>query len=407
MAAPYPTSMTLLFPRRITRFLLSLIYAAFFAWATWMSAFVFEFNDEDRLYQVLFCLAFAAHGCWLGARHARYVFRRESVHLDASGITLWHNDVRQWRALRLPWADVLDVWTDNIRLYRAEARLCLVWRDGKRVENVALRLPPGLYRLSNGKRCRNQTAAVLLAQLAARRLPPPLAQPPVFADVSGSWLFSDIDGVFYGIAAIPLAILTLMSLGLLVGLLFYAKTLDDVTTMLLLGSLFSLITLISLRAMSNGFRRWRDGCNGRIFLRLDRDGVHYWRYGMKDGYAATIPWELLEDVFLMRHYLGRGYHSNTLYLTFRPHDRAAYLWQIRYEISTPASRRADPELLGEEIVEAIRDNCPNLGLCRDLPLLYLPDPGGRNVLSEVDNAKPFHRPDPLADGNVMGPAKRR
>ena len=160
--------MTLLFPRRITRFLLSLIYAAFFAWATWMSAFVFEFNDEDCLYQVLFCLAFAAHGCWRGARHARYVFRRESVHLDADGITLWHNDVRQWRALRLPWADVLDVWTDNICLYRAEARLCLVWRDGKRVENVALRLPPGLYRLSNGKRCRNQTAAALLAQLAAR-----------------------------------------------------------------------------------------------------------------------------------------------------------------------------------------------------------------------------------------------
>ena len=59
----------------------------------------------------------------------------------------------------------------------------------------------------------------------------------MFTDVSGSWLFSDIDGVFYGIAAIPLAILTLMSLGLLVGLLFYAKTLDDVTTMLLLGSL--------------------------------------------------------------------------------------------------------------------------------------------------------------------------
>lgn len=55
--------MTLLFPRRIIRFLLSLIYAAFFAWATWMIAFVFEFNDEDRLYQVLFCLAFAAHGC--------------------------------------------------------------------------------------------------------------------------------------------------------------------------------------------------------------------------------------------------------------------------------------------------------------------------------------------------------
>ena len=167
-ALPCPTSMTLLFPRRIIRFLLSLIYAAFFAWATWMSAFVFEFNDEDRLYQVLFCLAFAAHGCWLGARHARYVFRRESVHLDADGITLWHNDVRQWRALRLPWADVLDVWTDNIRLYRAEARLCLVWRDGKRVENVALRLPPGLYRLSNGKRCRNQAAAALLAQLIAR-----------------------------------------------------------------------------------------------------------------------------------------------------------------------------------------------------------------------------------------------
>lgn len=151
--------MTLLFPRRITRFLLSLIYAAFFAWATWMSAFVFEFNDEDRLYQVLFCLAFAAHGCWLGARHARYVFRRESVHLDADGITLWHNDVRQWRALYLPWADVLDVWTDNIRLYHAEARLCLAWRDGKRVENIALRLSPGLYRLTNSKCCRNQTAA--------------------------------------------------------------------------------------------------------------------------------------------------------------------------------------------------------------------------------------------------------
>ena len=217
--------MTLLFPRRITRFLLSLIYAAFFAWATWMSAFVFEFNDEDRLYQVLFCLAFAAHGCWLGARHARYVFRRESVHLDADGITLWHNDVRQWHALCLPWADVLDVWTDNIRLYRAEARLCLVWRGGKRVENVALRLPPGLYRLSNGKRCRHQAAAALLAQLIARHLPPPLAQPPVFADVSGSWLFPDINGVFYGIAAIPLAILTLMSLGLLVGLLFMRRRL--------------------------------------------------------------------------------------------------------------------------------------------------------------------------------------
>ena len=126
--------------------------------------------------------------------------------------------------------------------------------------------------------------------------------------------------------------------------------------------------------------------------------MSYWRSGRKAGYAATIPWELLEDAFLMRHYLRHGNRTNTLYLTFRPHDRAAYLWQIRYEISTPASRRADPELLGEEIVEAIRDNCPNLGLCRDLPLLYLPDPGGRNVLSEVDNAKPFHRPDPLADG---------
>ena len=88
--------MPLLFPRRITRFLLSLIYAVFFVWATWMSAFVFEFNDEDRLYCTLFCRAFAVHGCWLGARHARYVFRRESVHLDAGGITFWHNDVRQW-----------------------------------------------------------------------------------------------------------------------------------------------------------------------------------------------------------------------------------------------------------------------------------------------------------------------
>ena len=50
--------------------------------------------------------------------------------------------------------------------------------------------------------------------------------------------------------------------------------------MLLFASLFTLIILLALRGMSTGFRRWRDGCNGRIFLRLDRDGVHYWRYGM-------------------------------------------------------------------------------------------------------------------------------
>ncbi|MFC2503775.1 MAG: hypothetical protein ACFN4D_06985 [Cardiobacterium sp.] len=364
--------MTLLFPRRIIRFLLSLIYAAFFAWATWMSAFVFEFNDEDRLYQVLFCLAFAAHGCWLGARHARYVFRRESVHLDADGITLWHNDVRQWRALRLPWADVLDVWTDNIRLYRAEARLCLVWRGGKRVENVALRLPPGLYRLGNGKRCRNQTAAALLAQLAARRLPPPLAQPPVFTDVSGSWLFSDIDGVFYGIAAIPLAILTLMSLGLLVGLLFYAKTLDDVTTMLLLGSLFSLITLISLRAMSNGFRRWRDGCNGRIFLRLDRDGVHYWRYGMARYTPATIPWASINEVAADCWRRPKRGWLCTVNISWRPHANAVYLRHLRYN----TTRSRDNREQTRDIAARIRANSPYHGQYDHLPRTYMDDVSG-------------------------------
>ena len=304
---------------------------------------------------------------------------------------------------------MLDAWTDEVQRRTRRDRLLIAWKtaDAAVAAHVALELKYAHGSDSQGKRLRGVALGAYLVKHISARIPPAPSRAEKSADVPAGlkeiWYFRASEAAFnlvfgciYGLPALAFAILFLVGL--------YS---GNWLPLLYIGAFNLLLYMMVYVATYDSIRVEDAGVNYEIFVALDGDGVHYWRYGMKDGYAATIPWELLEDVFLMRHYLGRGYHSNTLYLTFRPHDRAAYLWQIRYEISTPASRRADPELLGEEIVEAIRDNCPNLGLCRDLPLLYLPDPGGRNVLSEVDNAKPFHRPDPLADGNVMGPAKRR
>ena len=163
-----------------------------------------------------------------------------------------------------------------------------------------------------------------------------------------------------------------MSLGLLVGLLFYAKTLDDVTTMLLLGSLFSLITLISLRAMSNGFRRWRDGCNGRIFLRLDRDGVHYWRYGMARYTPAMIPWAAINDVAADCWRQPKRGWLCTVNISWRPHANAVYLRHLRYN----TTRSRDNREQTRDIAARIRANSPNHGQYDHLPRTYMDDVSG-------------------------------
>ncbi len=198
-----------------------------------------------------------------------------------------------------------------------------------------------------------------------------------------------IFGCIYGLLALVFAILFLVGLN------------NGNWLPLLYGGAFNLLlfTMVYL-ATYDSIRVEEAGQNYEIFIAIDDDSVHYWRYGMKPGFAATIPWELLEDAYFAQRHLHHGHYSNTLYLNFRPHDRAAYLWQIRYEVSTPASRRSDPALLAEQIAESIGENCPNLGRYRDLPIVYRPDSGGRNLPSDIDDAAPFHRPDPLADGST-------
>ena len=353
--------LTIPFRRRWLRLLLALGYAATAAWL------IYDLPPARTL-EVIFALllftALLAHACTLCYRYTAFILRREFVRLDGRGITIRHNALPKGRELHLPWERVLDAWTD--------AAL-----GAYLVKHISARLPPAPLRAE-----KNANVPDGFKEIWYFRAP--------------EAAFNFVFGCIYGLLALAFAILFLVGL--------YS---GNWLPLLYIGAFNLLLYMMVYVATYDSIRVEDAGVNYEIFVALDSDGVHYWRYGMKDGYAATIPWELLEDVFLMRHYLRHGNRTNTLYLTFRPHDRAAYLWQIRYEISTPASRRADPELLGEEIVEAIRDNCPNLGLCRDLPLLYLPDPGGRNVLSEAERAKPFHRPDPLADGNVMGLAKRR
>lgn len=389
--------LTIPFRRRWLRLLLALGYAATAAWL------IYDLPPARTL-EVIFALllftALLAHACTLCYRYTAFILRREFVRLDGSGITIRHNALPKGRELHLPWERVLDAWTDEVQRRSHHDRLLIAWKTADAVvaAHVALELKYARGSDSQGKRLRGAALGAYLVKHISARLPPAPLRAEKSADVPDGFkeiwyfrapeaAFNFVFGCIYGLLALAFAILFLVGL--------YS---GNWLPLLYIGAFNLLLYMMVYVATYDSIRVEDAGVNYEIFVALDGDGVHYWRYGMKDGYAATIPWELLEDVFLMRHYLGRGYHSNTLYLTFRPHDRAAYLWQIRYEISTPASRRADPELLGDEIVEAIRDNCPNLGLYRDLPLLYLPDPGGRNAPSEVDNAKPFHRPDPLADG---------
>ena len=147
--------MTLTFPRRRVPALLALATTAILALLLWRIASHKPFHGGH----LAFCALLLAYSGYTALRESRYLIRPETLRLDTRGLTLRHHRAPGWRALRLPWTDLIDQETRG-------DRLTLIWRDGDRLRAFTLRLPA-------------QPRSAEIAATIARYPPRPAPWPPV------------------------------------------------------------------------------------------------------------------------------------------------------------------------------------------------------------------------------------
>lgn len=146
--------MTLTFPRRRAPALLALVTTAILALLFWRIARQTPLHGGH----LAFCVLLLAYSGYTALRESRYLIRPEMLRLDTRGLTLRHHRAPGWRALRLPWTDLIDQETRG-------DRLTLIWRDGDRLRAFTLRLP--------AQPRSAEIAASIAAHLTAPGEPPP------------------------------------------------------------------------------------------------------------------------------------------------------------------------------------------------------------------------------------------
>ena len=363
---------TIHFRRRYIRLLRVLVYVLVTAWFVWHLAMDTEKEHQDRALASLFFAAFTLHACYLTWRYARFFLQREFIHIDAKGITIWHNDVARMKPLQLSWANITDAWADEYQLHHHNHYLRVIWRtDELELEHLALTLQGAVLYDTNGKAIRGKPLAHRMAALIKKRLPAvrvPLDLAP--ADIPGGWQKTWFFGTGYNstgcLAGVVMLALLLFFLLFLAILLFSKfKNTNEFATYLFMTNLFLLLLFGLIRITYDSLMHWLYGVWGRRFIRIDHVGVHYWRYGMMQGSEATIPWEMIHAVSAECEYM-RNHWFCSLHLTYAPYASAHYLQHIEYDTGSDKKKT-------EEAAANIRLHCPNLYQFARLPRVTLPN----------------------------------
>ena len=302
--------MTLTFPRRRAPALLALATTAILALLLWRIARQTPLHGGH----LAFCALLLAYSGYTALRESHYLIRPETLRLDTRGLTLRHHRAPGWRALRLPWTDLIDQETRG-------DRLTLIWRDGDRLRAFTLRLPA-------------QPRSAEIAATIARYPPRPVPWPPVAisADWQQHW---DTGEPGIRTALYQYGIETLYSPLILTILLIAVPLLDRNY-----GAISA--TLAALLLARAAWRRYRTPQHYRIalhkpYIRLDADGVHYWHAPPDD--ETHIPWAAIHAVN-SEHVKSYDKYSSYLHLTWRPHPYARYLRhdRLRIALSEPQNR---------------------------------------------------------------------
>ena len=253
--------MTLTFPCRRAPALLALATTAILALLLWRIARQTPLHGGH----LAFCALLLAYSGYAALRESRYLIRPETLRLDTRGLALRHHRAPGWRALRLPWTELIDQETHG-------DRITLIWRDGDRLRAFTLRLPA-------------QPRSAEIAATIARYPPRPVPWPPV-AIPAGLQQHWDTGEPGIRTALHQYGIETLYSPLILTILLIAVPLLDGDY-----GAISA--TLAALLLARAAWRRYRTPQHYRIalrkpYIRLDADGVHYWHAPPDD--ETHVPW---------------------------------------------------------------------------------------------------------------------